>query len=372
MIYGERVRHARELTGKTQTALAAAIQVSQSAITQIESNAIQPSDSVLAGIARETGFPVSFFSRPPHRDFSYGSLLFRSHKTGTMRDEKRAIRLGSTIDELFVTFTKRLTPPLVRLTRLDRNERSIEDAARLVRSTLGIPLGKPIDKLISPIERAGVVVYFTPVELEKQQAFSLWAGPDMDRPVIAVVKGQPGDRVRWSVAHELGHLVLHPAPIAGVDIEKEAHAFAASFLMPAETFAEEVSAPVTLTTLTNLKKRWKVSMQAIVMRCRGLALISERQARYLFQQISARGWRKKEPVDIPVERPRALSQMAEMLYGAPIDYRQLAEASALPALLTREIFEELAAGRTTPATNEAEVVHLAAWAENRGADRVGR
>lgn len=365
MIYGERVRHARELAGKTQTALAEAAGISQPAIAQIEANATQPSESVLARIASATGFPPRFFQREPSRHFSYGSLLFRSHKTGTMRDEKRAIRIGQTIDELFVAFTKRLEPIRVNLTRLDRNEHSIEGAARLVRSALAIPLGEPISRLLSAVERAGVVVYSTPIELEKQQAFSLWAGPRLDRPVIAFVRGQPADRVRWGVSHELGHLALHPGPIAGVDIEKEAHQFAAEFLMPAETFTQELSGHVTLTTLMKLKTRWKASMQAIVMRCRDVGAITERQARYLFQQISARGWRKAEPVEIPAERPRALRQMAEMLYGTPIDYRRLADDSALPPLLLREIFEDMATA-SGGGPVDTEVVSLADRANARG------
>lgn len=368
MIYGERVRHARELAGKTQTALAEEADVTQPAIAQIEANTIQPSDAVLARIAGATGFPPSFFKREPTRDFSNGSLLFRSHKTGTMRDEKRAIRIGQTIDELFVAFAAQLTPVRVSLTRLDRGEHTIEEAARLVRSALAIPLGEPVGKLLGAVERAGVVVYSTPIELEKQQAFSLWAGPRLDRPVIAYVRGQSPDRVRWSVGHELGHLALHPGPIAGVDIEREANRFAAEFLVPAETFVEEVLGPVTLTKLMKLKTRWRVSMQALVMRCRDLGIINERQARYLFQQISARGWRKAEPVEIPAERPRALRQMAEMLYGPSIDYRRLAEDSALPPLLLREIFEDMAAAPSVGPV-ESKVVSLVDRVRARDAQR---
>ncbi|MCA1702173.1 MAG: ImmA/IrrE family metallo-endopeptidase, partial [Actinobacteria bacterium] len=235
-----------------------------------------------------------------------------------------------------------------------------------VRSALAIPLGEPIGRLLSAVERAGVVVYSTPIELQKQQAFSLWAGPRLDRPVIAYVRGQSPDRVRWGVGHELGHLALHPGPIAGVDIEKEANQFAAEFLVPAETFAQEVSGPVTLTTLMMLKTRWRISMQALVMRCRDLGAITERQARYLFQQISVRGWRKAEPVEIPVERPRALRQMAEMLYGMPLDYRRLADDSALPRLLLREIFEDMAATAAGDRPTATKVVSLADRARARG------
>jgi len=75
--------------------------------------------------------------------------------------------------------------------------------------------------------------------------------------------------------------------------------------------------PVTLATVAKLKPRWRVSIQALIRRARDLAIISDRQYHYLFQQLSARGWRKREPAqfDVAAEKPRAFRKMAEVLYG---------------------------------------------------------
>jgi hypothetical protein len=127
-----------------------------------------------------------------------------------------------------------------------------------------------------------------------------------------------GDRRRFSVAHELGHLVLHQGP-AGPSTPWAAGGlpFAAPSSCPSG-HAAGARAPSTLTTLAELKARWG---------CRpgphptgsGTRVPPPSQYRSLSAQLG-RGWRTREPVAVPVERPRALRQLAELLYGVPIDY----------------------------------------------------
>ena len=95
--------------------------------------------------------------------------------------------------------------------------------------------------------------------------------------------------------------------------------------------------PITLTTLARLKSRWKVSIQALAHRAYELEIISPREYKCLRQQVHQHGWLKQEPITIPIEKPRALSQMAETLYGKPLDYRKVANAAYLPVGLTRDI-----------------------------------
>jgi hypothetical protein len=80
-------------------------------------------------------------------------------------------------------------------------------------------------------------------------------------------------------------------------------------------------------------------MQALVRRAFGLSIISERQYKYLFEEIGANGWRTREPrnLDIPVEKPRALRQIAEIAYGHPINYPRLAAESQLTVEMVKQI-----------------------------------
>jgi Zn-dependent peptidase ImmA (M78 family) len=107
---------------------------------------------------------------------------------------------------------------------------------------------------------------------------------------------------------------------------------------------EALVPPITLTTLADLKGTWGVSLQALIRRARTLAIISHSHYRALYAQLGARGWRTQEPVAVPVERPRALRQLAELLYGVPIEYPSLTRAASLDPAFVRELLEAHAAG----------------------------
>jgi len=84
-----------------------------------------------------------------------------------------------------------------------------------------------------------------------------------------------------------------------------------------------------------------VSIQALIRRAFDLHLISDRQFRYLFEQLSTKGWRLNEPsnLDVPAEKPRGLRQMAELIYGRPINYEKMAADMHLTSSFLREIME---------------------------------
>jgi Zn-dependent peptidase ImmA (M78 family) len=163
--------------------------------------------------------------------------------------------------------------------------------------------------------------------------------------VIVVAATPAGDRRRFSVAHELGHLVLHQVPEGSPHaLERQADLFAEAFLLPAAAMREALAPPITLTTLADLKARWGVSLQALIRRARTLEIIPHSHYQALSAQLGARGWRTQEPIAVPVERPRALRQLAELLYGVPIDYPSLARATGLDPSFVEDLLEAHAAG----------------------------
>ena len=341
MINGNRVKQARELERLTQAGLAEGVGVSQSTIAYVENGRLTPSDELLDAIAQETGFPSTFFEQEVVGDFPLGSLLlFRAKASVTAADQGFAHRYAQTIYECAMNLAARVTTIPLRLPQLDDDVP--EGSAALTRAALGMSPDTPITNLIHAIERAGVLVLALPVALENIDAFSLWAGSQTERPVIIVLSGAPGDRLRFSVAHEIAHLVMHRSMKGDVQgIEREADQFAGALLLPGVAMEQEIIPPVTLTNLAALKRRWRVSMQTLIMRAFELRIISERQKRYLFQQLSSRGWRIREPpaLDVQAERPRALRQMAELLYTVPIDYQRLAADTCLPEQLLQDTIE---------------------------------
>ena len=108
------------------------------------------------------------------------------------------------------------------------------------------------------------------------------------------------------------------------EVESEAFEFSAELLMPEAAMRKELLAPVTLTSLSKLKPKWGVSIAALIRRAHDLSIITTRQYHYLFHQKTMLGMREREPenLNVPMEKPRLLRKMAELVYGSPIDFRQ--------------------------------------------------
>lgn len=315
MIYGERIRQARELCGLRQGELAKLIGVNQSAIAHIEGGRNIPSQELLESIAAKTEFLPSFFEKESIENFPSGSLVFRSRASLSAREETQAYQYAKTIFEQAKIMVNQLKIPDLHLPRLSDNPVT---AAKVTRSSFALSPDKPIRKLANILEKNGVFILSLPIIFNKLDAFSVWAEMDIERPVIIISCNKPADRLRFSIAHELGHLVMHTTlkgRVAGA--EKEANRFAAEFLLPESAMKQELVPPITLTTAARLKPRWGASMQALIVRAYELGIITNRQYRYLFEQLSARGWRTKEPsnLDLPEEKPQLFAKMIEHFYS---------------------------------------------------------
>ena len=154
----------------------------------------------------------------------------------------------------------------------------------------------------------------------KLDAVSEWIE---DRPFIMLTdNNESAVRRRFNVAHELGHILLHGdvesihdySPQQLKQIERQAHYFASCLLLPEQAFIDSLLS-TQLDFYKELKKTWKVSMQAMIVRTSQLELITEDQKLYLFRQIASNKWKTKEPLDdtIPVERPSLYKKVFQMI-----------------------------------------------------------
>jgi hypothetical protein len=117
-------------------------------------------------------------------------------------------------------------------------------------------------------------VTFIPHDCEDMDAFSAWHAK---RPIVFLIdhKGSTS-RLRFGAAHELGHLVMHADVVAGSpELERQANRFASAFLLPRETFLPECPRRLNWPHFYELKRRWKVSVAALVRRAYDLECISE-------------------------------------------------------------------------------------------------
>ena len=203
----------------------------------------------------------------------------------------------------------------------------VESAAEALRDrwTLG---RDPLDRMVDVLEDH----CFHVMEMEAPERFDgLSAVADVDgRPVaVAVVtrKGVCRERQRLSLGHELGHLVT--APEGEVDEEKAAYRFGSAFLAPRETLLREVGArrtDVTSAELFILKKRFGMSMAALVYRLHDLGVLSDRYYQEWWRYVNKMGWRKAEPEETPAEEPRWLLQSTLRAYSEGLITEERAEA----------------------------------------------
>jgi len=189
--------------------------------------------------------------------------------------------------------------------RIGSGPRTTEEAVHELRSVLGLDPNEPVTNLLLRLERAGVLVLCVPLAAGPLDAFSDWVGRDA---VMWLLDTSAGDRQNWSVAHEMGHLLMRSRDC---DI---ADGFARRFLLP-ESALTTVDEATTLQEYALLKRHWQVSMQALVRSAFVYGAISKDRYHGLFRQMSARGERLRERLAVAPQKPRGFRKLAEELWG---------------------------------------------------------
>jgi Zn-dependent peptidase ImmA (M78 family)/DNA-binding XRE family transcriptional regulator len=307
--FGDLLRLARHFRGFTQKEASDGLGIAQAILSRLENNLVEPDDSLRASAARVFNLPIIFFEIV---DTVYGPPVSVHTMLRGKKSEVSARDVDMITAELNIrlfhlrTFLENVEySPSNDLPILDIEQYgSIEKIASTVRAHWKIA-GGPIKNLTRLLENAGIVVGESSFGGAAVSGVT-FAAPGRP-PIVLVNKDHPADRLRFTLAHELGHLVMHRFPTA--TMEEEANQFASAFLLPPSEMRETFRGrKVTLELLAALKKEWRVSMQSLLMSAQSQNCITESQTRYLWQQISSRGWRTREPasLDFSFDRPTVL------------------------------------------------------------------
>ncbi len=199
---------------------------------------------------------------------------------------------------------KRSGPPAIDPDRFDGRMDRIAEA---VRQAWLLPRG-PVQDVTTLIEDAGILIIPFDFGTEFIDAFCQHAIDGLPPIIFQNTRIKSKDRIRFSLLHELAHLVAHRVP--NPHMEDEANQFAAAFLLP-EADIRHALYGMSMEKLMVLKLHWKASMQAILLRARDLNRLSERGYRYYQVTLSKRGWRSKEPAEIEgnIENPRIFQKL---------------------------------------------------------------
>lgn len=316
----ERLRLARELKEWSQADLARKMNLTPAAVSQFETGITRPGLDALHQMTTALEVPSEFFSLPvteTHDGF------FRSLRRTSVIHRRRARALAHVAHDVAVAAGASELPPVsmpqIPVTSLQASRDELEEAARQVRLQFRLPRGPVLD-LAGVLEDQGIVLIRLPLDTADVDAFSL---PFHDRPVI-VLGADKNDRARsrFDGAHELGHLVIHGDQVWGVkEVERQAHAFAAAFLMPEEDIRDELPTRADWPVLFELKQKWQTSLAALLMRARTLERMSESNYLTAIKAASARGWRRVEPV--PLGKPENPVRFKRLL-ATPVGRQSLA------------------------------------------------
>lgn len=297
---------ARESRGFNQTELANKMDVSVSTASRLEFGNIN-AEEYLDLLSDVLNYPKSFFSQnfsiqPPN--VHYRKRLTLSPKTLRKADAQMNIYRGN-IEKMLNTITlEQSNLPII----VENKYASPKKLAMYLRSFWSVPKGA-IKDLVTLVEKHGIIVILFDFETDKIDGRSMMT--EDGHPVIFLNKFFPGERQRLTLAHELGHICMHleTYPTYARDEEAEAFEFASEFLMPEYEIRYDLSQKLTLEKLADLKRVWKVSMGAILYWAEKLNCISPNQSRYLWSQYSANGYKRTEPLAIPLDQPTLFNRL---------------------------------------------------------------
>lgn len=297
--FGERLNSARKMAGMSMEALArkAGAIVSKQAISKYEKGKINPSSEVLLALANALDVKVDYFFRSSQVVIS--GIEFRKRSRLTKKEEERIkyqtidfIQKYLEVEEILNTRPNYKNP--VTHNRI-QNHADIERAALEIREKWNLGNG-PVPHLIELLEDNGFKIF----EVDADEKFDGLSGfaEGMAIPVIAVLKNQDLVRKRFTIAHELGHLLLDFSDVKDKSSEKLCHTFAGALLLPKEVMKEELGQKrnkITEWELKKVKGIYGISIQAIMARACHLDIISEYTYRQFNIYVNKKGWRKSEP-----------------------------------------------------------------------------
>src|SRR2546428_7715869 len=284
-----RLTLARKRRGFTKTRLAKAVGVEPRSISGYETGEFTPDVEKRDQLAKVLRFPASFFSGDDLDELSPDSASFRALSKMTAGQRDMALGAGAIALLLNQWIEEQFDLPKINLPDLSR-EVHPEAATESVRRSWD--LGElPIKNMVHLLESRGVRVFSLAIDAKEVDAFSMWHD---SKPFIFLNTMKSAEHSRFDAAHELGHLVLHRhGEPQGQEAEREAHAFAAAFLMPRGSVLANAPKFATVEHLVKLKKFWTVSVAALAYRLHAVGVLSEWHYRQIYIEISKRRYRTR-------------------------------------------------------------------------------
>ncbi|GHG76923.1 transcriptional regulator [Alishewanella longhuensis] len=318
---GERIKRARTAAGLSMQALGDIVGISANMVKKYEHNQSMPSSGVLLKLAAALSVRSEYFFRPAQE--TLGEVEYRKKASAPAKLLKKIE--SDVIDQAERWLALKNVWPNFPISDFDYHPdmsvvsslAAIEQVAAKVRSDWQLGMN-PLPDLIDLLESKGILVIVSNVP--QADKFDGLQAKISGMPIVVVSAHWPGCRQRFTLAHELGHLILHGLLDDSIDEEMACNRFASAFLLPDIGLYQhlgEQRSNIDAKELYFLKHEYGLSMAACLYRSADLGVISEEKKRQIFIQFSQNGWRKQEPGK---PYPQEQTQLFEQLV-----YRALAE-----------------------------------------------
>lgn len=340
---------AREARGWNQAELATELNVTQGHLSKLEAGLVEVGPEMMTKLTSALQCPPALLE--------YQSAAIGLEVT-CLHHRRRASTMGAP--------TRKRIEALARLTRISveglsagielvrknnigraRDEEQVNprQAAADTRQALGLSELDPVPSVIRAAESAGIIIVHRPLGTASQDAVSTWPHGSSGRPMMLVNTGLAPDRLRFTIAHELGHLVMHMAPAE--DQEAQADSFASNFLAPADGVRADLVGITTndLMRLVRTKSKWGMSVAALVRRAHDLGEIGDATYKDFQIRMSKLGWRRSEPGTVDPEVPTLVPRLIELRQKEQgLSTAELADL----ALMDEAVFRRYFLGETEP------------------------
>lgn len=299
--FGERLKSARKMAGLSLAGLAEKTgnMITRQAINKYELGKMDPSSEVLSALSRALGIKPDYFFRDPSVNLS--NMKFRKKSKLSVKESESVKHRTLEFLERYVEIEDILQDkavfknPIPNKLRKVTTYQSVEIAAETLRESWKLGMS-PLYNLVELVEDKGIRIY----EIEASDGFdgiSAWAD---DTPIIAVNLKTDSVRRRFTISHELGHILLEfedEEDLKGR--EKLCHTFAGAFLLPREVIFGELGSKkrskIAILELEKLKEIYGISIQAIMVRIYNLEIIGDQTYKKFWVVVNAWGWKKNEP-----------------------------------------------------------------------------
>jgi Zn-dependent peptidase ImmA (M78 family)/DNA-binding XRE family transcriptional regulator len=328
--------------------LAEAAGVTSHSILRYEAGETAPTEEIISRLSKALNFPEGFFSEPDIDGPPEDAASFRSMSAISAKERDAALAAGTLAYIVSDWVERHFDLPETDL--LDLSGDTPEIAAVSLREKWGLG-EQPITNMVHLLESKGVRLFSMAENTMSVDAFSVWRA---EMPYVFLNTMKSAEHSRHDAAHELGHLVMHKhGGPRGRTAEDQANHFAAAFLMPAADVLAILPRIHTLNQIIEAKKRWAVSVMALIHRLNRLKIMSDWQYRMFCIDATERGYRRAEPFGMAREHSVVWQKVLTALWNERTTKADIARSLHIPEDEVENLLFGLAGG--TPGEPQAAV-----------------